>query len=118
VNITTDSKYAGQFFNQGLIMANAFNHAEAARSFAEAVRLDSSCAMAHWGVAYVLGPNYNTNSNTGESDDIRKAVNNASKYSTNSKDWEQALIKAIVAKFPVDAEQPSEQGYADAMETA
>lgn len=118
VGISTESAYANQFFNQGLIMANAFNHAEAARSFYEAARLDSTCAMAYWGIAYVLGPNYNTNSNTGESTDIRNAVNSASKFAANTKDWEQALINAIVAKFPANAEEPNEQAYADAMHLA
>ncbi len=58
-NITTASKEAQQYFNQGMMLAYGFNHAEAARSFYEATRLDSTCAMAYWGYAYVLGPNYN-----------------------------------------------------------
>src|SRR5687767_9315705 len=57
--IRTKSPQAQRFFDQGLALAYAFNHPEAKRSFEEAVRLDSSCAMCHWGVAFVLGPNIN-----------------------------------------------------------
>jgi hypothetical protein len=41
--------------NQGLNLAYGFNHAEAGRAFAEAARLDPNLAMAHWGMALVLG---------------------------------------------------------------
>ncbi len=57
--ITTTSDLAQKYFNQGLALAYGFNHAEAARSFIAATRQDSTCAMCHWGLAYVLGPNYN-----------------------------------------------------------
>ncbi len=57
--ISTNNKEAQEYFNQGMMLSYGFNHAEAARSFFEATRLDSTCAMAYWGFAYVLGPNYN-----------------------------------------------------------
>ena len=37
----------------------AFNHDEAVRSFEKALKADANLAMAHWGIAYALGPNYN-----------------------------------------------------------
>ena len=58
--ITTSSPRAQQYFDQGLRLMYGFNHAEAARAFWEAARIDSTCAMAWWGFAYVLGPNYNS----------------------------------------------------------
>ena len=57
--ITSPSEETKQFFNQGVFYLYAFNHAEADRSFKEAIRLDSTCAMCHWGVALGLGPNIN-----------------------------------------------------------
>ncbi|MEJ7679738.1 MAG: hypothetical protein WKG06_18160 [Segetibacter sp.] len=42
-----------------MMLSYGFNHAEAARSFFEATRMNSTCAMGFWGYAYVLGPNYN-----------------------------------------------------------
>src|SRR5688572_30824570 len=50
--ITTKNPEAQKYFNQGLLLAYAFNHAEAARSFFHAARLDSTCAMCFWGYAY------------------------------------------------------------------
>jgi Tfp pilus assembly protein PilF len=37
----------------------AFNHDEAIRSFEKALKADENLAMAHWGIALALGPNYN-----------------------------------------------------------
>ena len=57
--VTTSSARAQLFINQGMMLTYGFNHAEASRSFREAARLDPKCAMAYWGMAYVLGPNIN-----------------------------------------------------------
>jgi hypothetical protein len=54
--VTTSVTQAQLFINQGVNLAYAFNHAEAARAFTEAARLDPNAAMAHWGHALVLGP--------------------------------------------------------------
>ena len=117
IDVTTTSTYASRFFTQGLVLANAFNHGEAARSFREAIRQDSTCAMAYWGLAYVLGPNYNTNSNQGETMEIRQAVENAQRFGANAKPWEQALIHALSVKFPKGT-NTDEDAYASAMRSA
>ena len=57
--VSTKSPLAQRYFDQGLTLAYAFNHAEAARSFRAAQQVDPDCAMAYWGEAYVLGPNIN-----------------------------------------------------------
>lgn len=57
--ITTQSDKAQLYFDQGLRLVYAFNHAEALRSFKEAARLDPGCPMAYWGQALALGPNIN-----------------------------------------------------------
>ncbi|RYZ40633.1 MAG: hypothetical protein EOP49_29400 [Sphingobacteriales bacterium] len=57
--ITTSSDTAQRYFNQGLTLMYAFNHGEAGRSFKAAIANDSTCAMAYWGLAMILGPNYN-----------------------------------------------------------
>ncbi|MBX2967823.1 MAG: hypothetical protein KF803_00500 [Cyclobacteriaceae bacterium] len=113
VKVTTKSEYAGRFVTQGIIMANAFNHGEAARSFREAIRLDSTCAMAYWGLAYVLGPNYNT-SNQGDTQEIQRAVEHALQYSKEATAWERALIEALAVKFPLNSEANGE-AYESAM---
>ena len=57
--VTTKVERAQLFFDQGMKLTYAFNHAEAMRAFKEAARLDPDCAMAYWGWALVLGPNIN-----------------------------------------------------------
>src|SRR5580700_5458867 len=57
--VSTTNAEAQQFFDQGLRLVYAFNHEEAARSFRRAAELDPQLAMAWWGVALAVGPNYN-----------------------------------------------------------
>ncbi len=57
--ITTKVPAAQRYFAQGLLLAWAFEHGEAERSFREAVRRDPDCAICEWGVAYIRGPNVN-----------------------------------------------------------
>ena len=57
--ITTASPDAQKYFDQGLTLSYAFNHAEAIRAFSQATSLDPKCAMCYWGIAYALGPNIN-----------------------------------------------------------
>lgn len=58
-SITCSHPETQDYFNQGMMLTYGFNHAEAARSFFQAIRIDSTCAMAYWGLSYALGPNYN-----------------------------------------------------------
>lgn len=64
--VTTDSREAQRYFDQGLTWAYAFNHDEAIRSFTEATRLDPHCAMAWWGIALANGPHINNPTMTPE----------------------------------------------------
>src|SRR5688500_9937445 len=57
--ITTASPEAQRYFDQGLTLSYAFNHAEAIRAFRQAASIDPACAMCYWGVAFALGPNIN-----------------------------------------------------------
>src|SRR5260370_9618519 len=57
--VTTSSPLAQKYFDQGLAFTYGFNHEEAKRSFEQASQIDPKMAIAYWGVALVLGPNYN-----------------------------------------------------------
>jgi len=57
--VSTRSPLAQKYFDQGMRLLWAFNHDEAARSFARAAALDANCASCFWGFALALGPNYN-----------------------------------------------------------
>lgn len=103
--VTTTNKELQSYFNQGLMLAYGFNHAEAARSFYEATRLDSTCAMAYWGYAYVLGPNYNGGM---EKDNFQRAYDatiKAQYYSSTATPKEQALIKALASRYAANPPQ-------------
>ncbi len=118
VPVTTPSKYARQFFDQGVIMANAFNHGEAERSFREAVRLDTAFAMGYWGIAYVLGPNLNSADNLGAAREIQRAVSRAGQFSTGVSAWERALIDAFRVRFPADSATTDDDGFVTSMKQA
>src|ERR1043166_1862979 len=57
--VTTQSKQAQRYFDQGIRLVFGFNHREAIRSFRSAAQIDPDCAMAQWGVAYAYGPHVN-----------------------------------------------------------
>ena len=57
--ITTASAQAQIWFDRGLNWTYGFHHEEAIACFERALAADPDCAMAHWGIAYALGPNYN-----------------------------------------------------------
>jgi tetratricopeptide (TPR) repeat protein len=59
VPVTTRSARAQAYFDQGMRLVYAFNHAEAIRAFREAARLDPKCAMCWWGAALAHGPHVN-----------------------------------------------------------
>ncbi len=61
--ITANNPGAQRYFNQGMVLTFAFNHAEAIRSFKAAQKLDPACAMCYWGEALATGPNINITSN-------------------------------------------------------
>lgn len=57
--VTTTSSEAQQWFDRGLNWIYGFNHEESIVCFQNAIKADPDCAMAYWGVAYSIGPNYN-----------------------------------------------------------
>jgi tetratricopeptide (TPR) repeat protein len=119
--ITTTSPEAQQFFDQGLRLIYGFNHDEAARSFARATQLDPGCASCYWGLALVLGPNYNVPMLPDRFPAAWEAVQKAQANAAAATPVEQALIVALAKRYsgnePKDpaAMQPFSQAYADAM---
>ncbi|MEP7197076.1 MAG: tetratricopeptide repeat protein [Saprospiraceae bacterium] len=97
--ITTQSKEAQEYFNQGMMLSYGFNHAEAARSFYEAMRIDSSCAMCYWGYAYVLGPNYNAGMEEDNFQRAYAAVQKALTLTGNCLPLEKELIQALSVRY-------------------
>ena len=102
-NITTNAELAQTFFNQGMKLTYAFNHAEAHRSFMEASRLDPSAAMTYWGQAYALGPNINDPQPLDDrKEKYNEALAKAVKFASNATKKEQALIEALTYRYSED----------------
>jgi tetratricopeptide (TPR) repeat protein len=117
--VSTKDSLVQKYINQGIILAYGFNHAEAARSFHYASRLDSGCAMAFWGYAYVLGPNYNAGMESDNYERAYDAIQNALTLAQkNTTGKERDLIEALAQRYvkdPVDDRSPLDQAYASAM---
>jgi tetratricopeptide (TPR) repeat protein len=97
--ITTKSAEAQRFFDQGLALAYAFNHPEAKRSFEQAARLDSSCAMCQWGIAFVLGPNINASMDPAANAEAFAASRRALALAADVTPKERALIEALAQRY-------------------
>ncbi len=117
-SITTANKEAEKYFKQGLMLAYGFNHAEAARSFYQAIRLDSTCALCHWGYAYVLGPNYNGGMENDNYQRAYAASKKALQFAINVTEKEKALIQALSFRYeatPPESRTHLDSAYAAAM---
>jgi len=127
--VTTSSDAAQKWFDRGLIWTFGYNHEEAVSCFEKALEADPDCAMAHWGLAYAAGPNYNMPWHL--FDDKNRAAALKTGYNSSQAalervgglaDWETALVEALPARYPqvdlIDDMSPWNDDFADAMRTA
>ncbi|MFC8672374.1 hypothetical protein ACFUEN_06845 [Streptomyces griseorubiginosus] len=125
--VTTESAEAQLWFDRGLVWTYAFHHEEAVACFEKAAAADPDCAMAHWGIAYALGPNYNKPWEFFDDRDLARTVERThqavesahEKAAARATPVERALIGALRARYP--QARPAEDctvwnpPYADAM---
>lgn len=97
--VTTRHPVAQKYFNQGLRLTWAFNHPEAVRAFEEAERLDPTCAMCSWGVAYALGPNINAAMSAEAERKAHQAIQRAQARKKRVSARERALIDALAKRY-------------------
>jgi tetratricopeptide (TPR) repeat protein len=97
--ITTRNPQAQRYFDQGLRLTWGFNHPEAIRSFAEGERIDSSCAMCAWGIAFASGPNINLGMDSLAGVRASRAIQRAMRRADQVSDRERALIAALTARY-------------------
>ncbi len=107
--VTTTSADAQAWFDKGLIWTYGYNHEEAERCFERAVSADPACGMAHWGIAYAIGPNYNKQWEIFEPDEKVAALEKAHRALAaaraclpNLTEAERAMIGALAARYPDD----------------
>jgi tetratricopeptide (TPR) repeat protein len=100
--VTTSSPQAQAWFDRGLNWAYGFNHEEAGRCFEQALRHDPDCAMAHWGIGYALGPNYNKPWEAFDPGELEATLTRGNEVLSRA----QELAAAVSASDPVsDAER-------------
>ncbi|KAE8310265.1 hypothetical protein BDV41DRAFT_590545 [Aspergillus transmontanensis] len=104
--ITTSSPASQVWFNRGLTWVYAFNHMEGVKCFQKAIAYDPKCAMAYWGIAYALGPNYNHPWDLFDEGNLATTLPATYEAAQTSKSLaafatpvEQALINAISVRF-------------------
>ncbi len=127
--ITTRSPDAQLWFDRGMAWCYGFNHEEAIACFERALDHDPGCAMAHWGIAYAIGPNYNKPWEAFDPEDLASSLELARAESAaataaaeSATDIERALIGALAERYPPGPLDPQgddlgrwNDAYADAM---
>ena len=117
--ITTDSREAQRYFNQGLAFLHGFNHRAAIRAFQQAAEIDPECAMTHWGVALACGPHINSMAVPPPAAELAwKELELAQKNAGNASPVERALIDALAKRYanPQPEDRSGlDRAYADAM---
>lgn len=130
--VTTTSRDAQTWFDRGLVWSYGFNHEEAAKCFEHAIAADPGCAMAYWGLAYALGPNYNKPWEAFEEGErksatqrtheaVEKATALAEDSHASLSSVEQQLIHALRYRYPQRETEDEKRtaiwnsDYADAM---
>src|SRR5438105_15136701 len=98
--VSTKNSEAQQFFDQVLRLIFAFNHDEAARSFQHAADLDPKLAMAYWGIAEAVGPNYNDSASDDRFKQAHEAIQKAVDMSANASPSARDYIQALAKRFP------------------
>ncbi len=109
--VTTKSKDAQRYFDQGLTLLFGFNHREAIRSFRSAAHEDPDCAMAYWGVAYAFGPHVNKPMDTNDTAQAWIALQAAVAAKAKGSKKEQAWITALEKRY-----QPKHQDDRSALD--
>ena len=127
--ITTSAPEAQRWFDRGLVWTFAYHHEEAVECFRKALEHDADCAMAHWGLAYAIGPNYNMEWHHFDPDGKAQAL--AAAFDATAAAMalvervsapERALIEALPARYPqrdpIEDQKPWNDDFADAMRKA
>src|SRR5207237_10526313 len=116
--VSTHNPQAQEFFDQGLRLIYAFNHHEAARSFKRTAELDPKLAMAFWGVAEAVGPNYNDPASDDRFVKAHEAIAKAQSLAAEASESDKAELDALATPFPADTSadrRAALEQYRDAM---
>ncbi len=115
--ISTSVPMAQAYFDQGLRLQYAFNHAEAIRSYRAALERDPKCAACWWGIALALGPNINAPMDSTSGAEALRAIGEAKALEADASPVERALIDALAERYggPTAVRVRLDSAYARAM---
>ena len=121
----TADPHAQAWFDRGLVWLFGYNHAEAIACFERALATDPACALAHWGIAHAIGPNYNKPWEVFTPEEKAPALARAhdalarGRALDGLRPVEAALLDALADRYPTDPAiedyQPFADGFAEAM---
>jgi tetratricopeptide (TPR) repeat protein len=118
--MSSTSREAQAFFDQGFQMMYSFAKPEAVRSFREAWKRDPACAICYWGEAWAWGSYLNSAMTAEEAPHAYAAAQKALSLKTGASAKERALIEAIavryVEKFDPAKRVEQDRAYADVMQ--
>lgn len=97
--VSTGVPQAQRYFDQGLRLYYAFNHAEAIRAFNQAADLDPACAICYWGTALAYGPNINLPMDSAAGVAAYHALQQAQGAAQHASAKERALIDALAQRY-------------------
>jgi tetratricopeptide (TPR) repeat protein len=98
--IDTTSPESQAWFNHGIRLRWAFEHAESVRAFRKARLLDPTCAMCAWGEAWALGPNLNGGGNDDDSQATAlKAARDARRLGRRATPMQRQMIDALIQRY-------------------
>lgn len=127
--VMTTSADTQRWFDRGLNWCFGYHYEEAVACFEKALKADPTCAMAHWGIAYAAGPNYNfpweLMDTAGKAAALARAYDSARAALAQVGGVtapERALIEALPTRYPrrdpIDDQSPWNDAFADAMRLA
>ncbi len=127
--ITTASPKAQLWFDRGLVWTYGYHHEEAIVCFKKALEHDPDCAMAQWGIAYAVGPNYNMPWELFDAEGMATALADAFDATAAARALadkvtpaERAMIEALPARYPqrtpIEDQSPWNDAFTDAMREA
>jgi len=123
---STDSRDAQRWFDRGVNWCFGYNHEEAIACFERALEADPGLPLAHFGIAYAVGPNYNRpwilfdpvskeQSLARAFDETQAVLAFKDKLSPVEKALALALTKRYPQRQPIEDQSGWDRDFADAM---
>jgi hypothetical protein len=97
--VSTTAAQAQAAFDRGLFLYYAYNGDDAGTAFTEAAQLDSTLAMAYWGIALADGPDLNASITGDRFDRAASAIRRAVALEAFASPLERSFIQAMALRY-------------------